>query len=30
MSQVSWKVLLAAPENKQIRKIFEASGIVLK
>lgn len=30
MSQVSWKVLLAAPENKQIRKMLEASEIALK
>ena len=26
----SWKILFAAPENKQIRKILEASEIALK
>ena len=26
----SWKILFAAPENKRIRKIYEASEIALK
>ena len=30
MPQVSRKFLFAAPQNKRIRKIFEASGIALK